>query len=181
MAKPLIRHEMLVKRLAIPELERVTVSADFMQKAQAYLRKRDFHTVAGYFPIKGEIDVLPLLEVLHDHGHTCALPVIPKEGHVMHFRRWHPGMRLALDKFGIGEPPISAHEVVPDVMLVPLLAFDKSNHRIGYGGGYYDATIAHFRQQNPVLHTIGCAYQWQKLAALPVTEHDTPLDKIIAV
>lgn len=181
MPKTHIRHDMLVRRLAVPELERVTVSADFMQKALGYLKKKNFHSVAGYFPIKGEIDVLPLLEALHDHGMTCALPVVPKQGHVMHFRRWHPGMKLGLDKFGIGEPPESAHEVVPDVMLVPLLAYDKDNHRVGYGGGYYDATIAEFHKINPVLHTIGCAYQWQKLHALPVTPHDTPLDKIIAV
>lgn len=181
MSKTHIRHDMLVKRLAIPELERVTVSVDFMRKTLAYLKKKHFHSVAGYFPIKGEIDVLPLLEALHDHGMTCALPIIPRQGHVMHFRRWHPGMKLGLDKFGIGEPPESAHEVVPDVMIVPLLAYDKGNHRIGYGGGYYDATIAEFRKQNPVLHTVGCAYKWQKLVRLPVAELDTPLDKIIAV
>lgn len=172
---------MLVKRLAIPELERVTFSADFTQKTLSFLRKHSFHSIAGYYPIKGEIDVLPVLEVLHDQGITCALPVVPKEGHVMHFRRWYPGMKLSLDKFGIGEPPESSHEVVPEVMLVPLLAYDKDSHRVGYGGGYYDATISALRAQNPALLTIGCAYAWQKLATLPVTSNDTPLDKVIAI
>lgn len=181
MPKTLIRHDMLVKRLAIPELERVTVSADFTQRALAYLKNHRIHSIAGYYPIKGEIDVLPLLEVLHGQGITCALPVVPKQGHLLHFRRWHPGMKLALDKFGIGEPPESAQEIVPDVVLVPLLAYDKDNHRIGYGGGYYDATIRALRQQNPVLHTIGCAYAWQKKSDLPVTANDARLDKVIAL
>jgi 5-formyltetrahydrofolate cyclo-ligase len=181
MPKTLMRHEMLIRRLAMPEGERLASATDLMQKALATLQKKSVHSVAGYYPIKGELDTFPLLEVLHDKGTICALPIIEKDTHLLKFRKWHPDMRLTLDKFGIGEPPSSSPEIFPDVLLVPLLAFDSEKHRLGYGGGYYDATIAHLRAVNPRFQAFGCAYRWQKVSKLPRIPSDVALDKIFTV
>src|SRR5208283_5953715 len=93
--------------------------------------------ISGYSPIRNEIDPAPLMQKLAGLGARLALPSVTARGHSLIFRAWSPGERLMLGALGIPEPSPAAPEVVPDIMLVPLAAFDRLGHRIGYGAGHY--------------------------------------------
>jgi len=128
--------------------------------------------VAGFWPMGDEIDVRPLLIALHRAGHSILLPETPPPGEALRFRRWWPGVAMVTERFGTMRP--DAPEGEPGLLLVPLLGFDRQCHRIGYGGGYYDRTIAAW----PGIRTIGCAYALQEVDAVPILPHDAPLDAV---
>ena len=135
--------------------------------------------VAGYWPIRSELSPLRLMEELaRDHSAT-ALPVTPGPGEVLRFREWRQGEALVDGLHGTREPDPKAAEAVPEIVLVPLLAFDLRCHRLGYGGGYYDRTIAALRRRNPETRALGIAYIEQRVDRLPVEAHDAPLDAIL--
>ena len=113
--------------------------------------------VSGYSPIRGEIDPAPLMCRLAEAGAQLALPAIVARGKSLAFRAWSPDDRLMLGPLGILEPSPAAAELVPDVMVVPLAAFDRLGHRIGYGGGYYDYTLAHLRKVKAIT-AVGLAF-----------------------
>src|SRR3984893_17040121 len=102
--------------------------------------------VAGYSPIRSEIDPAPLMRGLAAHRVHLALPVIAARGQALRFRAWSPDERLLQGPLGILEPSPAAAEIVPDIVLVPLAAFDRSGHRIGYGAGHYNRTLAQLRK-----------------------------------
>lgn len=129
--------------------------------------------VAGFWPIEGEIDIRPALRALHGAGHAVLLPETLARGEALRFRRWWPGVAMVRERFGTLRPDAPAGE--PEVLLVPLLGFDGRCHRLGYGGGYYDRTIA----ARPGVGTIGCAYALQEVEAVPVLGHDAPLDAVV--
>ncbi len=128
--------------------------------------------VAGYWPMGGEIDVRPLLLALLARGHPVLLPQTPPRGRPLLFRRWRPGLPMVRERFGTWCP--EGPEGEPDVLLVPLLAFDAGCNRLGYGGGYYDRTVA----ARPGVRTIGCAFARQQVDAVPVLPHDAPLHAV---
>lgn len=134
--------------------------------------------VSGFWPIREEIDVRPLLEALAARGNVCALPVIVGRGRPLVFRRWRPGDTLEAASFGLKEPPASAPEVAPRVLLVPLLAFDGSGRRLGYGAGFYDRTLARLRARSAVL-AVGIAYAGQRFESVPAGADDEPLDWVV--
>jgi 5-formyltetrahydrofolate cyclo-ligase len=134
--------------------------------------------VSGYSPIRGEIDPVPLMRKLAAAGARLALPAIVARGKTLAFRVWSPDDRLMLGPLGIPEPSPAAAEVVPDIMLVPLAAFDRLGHRIGYGGGYYDYTLAHLRKAKAVTG-IGLAFAAQEIEAVPALSHDVALDYVL--
>ncbi len=129
-------------------------------------------TVAGYWPIRDEIDIRPLLLELHHRGHPIGLPVTPPRGHPLDFRRWTPGAAMLAGRFGTVYP--DGEPLVPGLVLVPLLAFDRRCFRLGYGGGYYDRTLAAL----PGATAIGCAYALQEMKDVPVEPHDIRLHAI---
>jgi 5-formyltetrahydrofolate cyclo-ligase len=131
--------------------------------------------VAGYHPIRDEADPRALMSSLAARGHPLALPVVAVAHAALLFRSWKAGDALAPNAWGIAEPLAGAAQVVPAVVLVPLLAFDASGHRLGYGGGYYDRTIAAL----PGVRTVGIAYAGQEVAAVPREPHDHTLDMIV--
>jgi len=134
--------------------------------------------VAGYMPIGSEIDCLPLLRMLAADGVPLCLPVVVAPGAPLTFRRWSPGDALALGTFGISEPTDAAPEVVPQTLLVPMLAFDRQGRRLGYGGGYYDRTLEALRAADDIV-AIGVAFAGQLRDKVPVGEGDQPLDWIL--
>ncbi len=130
--------------------------------------------VAGFWPMGREIDIRPLLVALHERGHKVLLPVTPQLGNPLSFRVWTPGAPLRHEKFGTHCPMPEAPEGVPDLLLVPLVAFDRAGRRLGYGGGFYDRTLAAL----PRATALGCAYAAQELDAVPADEHDVRLPAI---
>ena len=128
--------------------------------------------VAGFWPIGGEIDIRPLLTALHAAGHKVALPHTPPRGNPLMFRLWHPGMALLAERFGTCRP--SGEVVRPDWLFVPLLAFDRAGRRLGYGGGYYDRTLAAL----PGAMAVGCAFACQEVDAVPVADYDLQLQAV---
>lgn len=134
--------------------------------------------VSGYSPIRSEIDPAPLMEKLAKHGARLALPTVNARGKSLIFRSYTPGDRLTLGMLGIPEPSPAAAEVVPDIMLVPLAAFDATGHRIGYGAGYYDYTFTHLRKHNAVIG-VGLAFAAQEIETIPALSHDVPLDYVL--
>ena len=134
--------------------------------------------VSAYWPMGDELDVRPLLHLLHGAGHVCALPTVVRRGEVLVFRVWHPGMDLDKGVLGTRHPPATAVAVTPEVVLAPLLAFDAEGYRLGYGGGYYDRTLAGLRSVGPVF-AIGIAYAAQQVDKVPRTGYDEPLDWIV--
>ena len=134
--------------------------------------------VSGYSPIRNEIDPTPLMSKLAAQGARLALPAVTARGQSLIFRAWSPNARMVLGSLGIPEPSPAAAEVVPDLMLVPLAAFDRLGHRIGYGAGHYDYTFAHLRKMKAV-KGVGVAFAVQKIKAVPALAHDVALDYVL--
>ena len=132
--------------------------------------------IGGYYPYNYEVDILKILEKFEQKKFFITLPKIMKNSQ-MNFFQWSTNDPLAINKFGIPEP-ISKIAKYPDILLVPIVAFDKNFSRIGYGGGYYDRYIKKVRKRKKVL-TIGFAYSFQKVKKIPTNNYDIKLDFII--
>ena len=135
-------------------------------------------TLSAYCAIGAELNCLPLLAWLAHEGFQTSLPVITPKGHPLVFRAWAPADPLFDRMWGIREPGPEAAVLDPDVLLVPLLAFDAAGWRLGYGGGYYDRTLARLRAMKPVI-AIGVAFDEQEQPAVPRGPFDQPLDWIL--
>lgn len=134
--------------------------------------------VASYCAFRAEMNPVVLNEALRARGHQIALPVVTGPRMPLIFRLYEQGDRLLANPMSILEPACDAPEIAPDVLLIPLLAFDDRCNRLGYGGGYYDRTIAALRAKKRVL-AIGIAYACQQVAEVPVGPNDIRLDKIV--
>lgn len=134
--------------------------------------------VSAFWSLPGEIDTRPLMEALTRRGHRLVLPVMLGPRRPLIFRAWAPGDSLVPAGFGTREPSADKQERVPDVLVVPLLAFDRMGYRLGYGGGFYDRTLAELRQRGPRL-AIGIAYAGQEVPEVPHGARDQRLDWIV--
>jgi len=135
-------------------------------------------SVSGFLPIGEELDPAPLMLRLAGEGYRLCLPVMEAKGQPLLFRAWQPGDRLEEVMWGIREPLSSAPQVEPDVLLSPLLAFDANGYRLGYGGGFYDRTLARLRSLKPVV-AIGLAMDEQRVDAVPHADYDERLDWVL--
>ena len=176
-AKARLRREALARRDALP--------APLRAAAAEAIAARPFPVaiapgtiVSGFMPMKSEINPLPLLRKLAEAGAALALPVVAGKGKPLVMRAWAFGAPLASGVWGIREPMPDAPEVAPDILIVPLLAFDRRGHRIGYGAGYYDMTIAALRANKPVI-AVGIAFAAQEIAEVPTTPRDARLDLVL--
>ncbi len=142
------------------------------------LAHRNFRCVSAFFPYQSEIDTRPLLGKLAGEGWTSALPIVVAKGEPLIFRRWYPGEPTVPGRWDIPIPSDRAPLVVPDVLLVPMLAFDRNGYRLGYGGGFYDRTIAGLRGEKKII-AIGVAYSGQEVDSVPRDAHDQPLDFVM--
>ena len=131
--------------------------------------------IGAYFPINYEINCLEILKQLEKSGHKISLPVTRK-GNKMDFFEWSQKDPLFISKIGIPEP-IKNKKIYPDILLVPLVAFNKYKFRLGYGGGYYDRYIKKIKKIKKIL-TIGIAFSFQEVERIPIDKHDKKLDFI---
>ncbi len=135
--------------------------------------------IAGYYPLADELSPLTLLQALRGKGHSIALPVTAPKGQPLSFRLWDDTVPLVKSAFGVQEPA-AGDTVIPEVLIVPLLGFDSACHRLGYGAGHYDRTMADLRGQGKTILTVGFAFQCQYVATpLPTEAHDIALDCVV--
>ncbi len=172
-----LRREAMERRDALPP--------DARQAAAEAIAARKFPLpiatgtiVSGFMPLKSEINPLPLLRKLAGQGARLALPVVAVRGKPLVMREWVFGEPLIAGVWGIREPKPEAAVVDPDILLVPLLAFDRAGHRIGYGAGYYDLTLAQLRTRKPII-AVGLAFAAQEIAGVPATPRDARLDLVL--
>jgi 5-formyltetrahydrofolate cyclo-ligase len=176
-AKAVLRAEALARRDALPAAER-QAAAEAIAARGLPVEVTPATIVSGFMPMKTEINPLPLLRKLADAGAQLALPAIAGRGKALIMRAWKFGDPFKTGQWGIREPVPEAPEVAPDILIVPLAAFDRAGHRIGYGAGYYDMTIKALRATKKVI-AIGIAFAAQEIPKVPATEHDAPLDLVL--
>jgi 5-formyltetrahydrofolate cyclo-ligase len=176
-SKAALRREATARRDALP--------ADLRQAAAEAIAARQFPLpvtpgtiVSGFMPMKTEINPLPLMRMLAEAGMALALPVVAGRGKPLIMRAWLWGEPLGSGVWGIREPKPEAQQVDPDILLVPLLAFDRTGYRLGYGGGYYDLTIAGLRARKTVT-AVGIAFSAQEVPKVPTTPRDARLDLVL--
>ena len=175
--KSIIRKDAILRRDALPAAKRARAAEAIAARAFP-LSIEPGQIVSGFSPLKTEINPIPLMRRLADAGAQLALPVVAGKGKPLIMRAWRFGEPLDSGVWGIREPKAGAPEVAPDILLVPLLAFDRQGHRTGYGAGYYDMTIGKLRAIKPVI-AVGIAFAAQEIASVPVTPRDARLDLVL--
>jgi 5-formyltetrahydrofolate cyclo-ligase len=172
-----LRAAVLAKRDALSDEQRA-VAAQALAARTLPFEIAPGTIVSGYSPIRNEIDPVPLMRRFAEQGAKLALPAVMARGKSLAFRAWSPDDRLMMGPLGILEPSPAAAELIPDIMLVPLAAFDPEGHRIGYGAGHYDYTLAHLRKIKAIT-AVGIAFAVQQIKAVPALPHDVALDYVL--
>jgi 5-formyltetrahydrofolate cyclo-ligase len=173
-----LRKKALARRRALEPSDREAFSARLADEGAKLARRLGSRVVSAFHPIGDEPDTLGLLRELAERGLVTALPVTGSRRQPLRFRAWRPGEPTIAGPLRILEPPPSAREVEPDLLFVPLAAFDRRGHRIGYGAGHYDRALAALRARGPV-RAVGVAYSVCEVAAVPDEPHDEPLDFVL--
>lgn len=176
--KPGLRAAAFATRAGISE----EVAAAFAQRlakiGPELARAHGAKVVSVFWSIGDEVPTQPLVAALHAAGFVVGLPVTGKRGTPLVFRRWTPQTLMVKGRMDIPEPPSCADNVEPDVLFVPLAAFDRRGHRLGYGAGFYDMTLAALRAKKEVT-AVGVAYAAQEVLFIPEEPHDQPLDVVV--
>lgn len=177
-SKAAIRALKIEQRSRLPAEEAARAAENAARHALDFLTGMQGRVVALYMPIKGELSPLPLAEKLRHAGTPLALPHVISGDEPMAFREWRADDALAKGYGGIPEPDASSPAIRPDVVIVPLSAFDRRGFRIGYGKGHYDRTLGPLaREERPIL--VGYAFALQEVDEVPRELHDVPLDAVI--
>jgi len=174
------RTRLRAERQALSVEDRAAVAAALTDHLRAMLSAR-FDTLQGkvfsaYWPIKGEPDLRPLMAELHAAGVSVCLPIVEQKAAPLVFRRWTPATRMVRGDWNIPVPPPDAAALTPDISLAPLMGWDAEGFRLGYGGGYFDRTLAAL---DPRPFTIGTGFQSARLATIFPQPHDISLDAIV--
>ena len=172
-----LRRAALARRADLTPGQAADAAARAAAVAEAWIAGRSPATVALYAAIRGEIDAMPLAERLHRRGIALALPAVVEQGRPLAFRAWRPGEALLPGFAGIPEPSTEAAPALPDVVVAPLAAFDRTGHRIGYGAGFYDRTLEAL-SANRRIAALGLAFACQEVDAVPAEPHDRTLDAV---
>nr|WP_246273055.1 5-formyltetrahydrofolate cyclo-ligase [Oricola thermophila] len=168
------RERLIAARLAVGAAERAAWAAEIAGHV-AELRDVSGRIVSLYWPIRGEPDLRPLAETVLRRGGTSALPVVEAKGQPLVFRPWRPGDDLERGVWNIPVPARGA-PVVPDIVLAPVVGFDGEGYRLGYGGGFFDRTLATM-EKRPVV--IGVGYELARIPTIFPQPHDVPMDAIV--
>jgi 5-formyltetrahydrofolate cyclo-ligase len=170
------REALIAQRLSIPRDERARCDEAITARLRRLLPAPGGQRSIGvYWPFKGEYDPRPLMRSLHGLGARLALPVVVERARPLVFREWWPGIRLVPGIWGI-PVPAEGDAVLPDMLLAPLVGFDARGYRLGYGGGYYDRTLAALPERPLV---IGIGYESSGLETIHPQPHDIPMDLIV--
>ena len=176
--KAILRREALARRGAVAPGARVAFSRRLANEGLRLARLWRPRAVSAFHTLRDEPDTLQLLSALAAEGFATALPVVVGRESPLTFRLWRPGDPTRLGAMSIAEPLEEAPAVDPDLLFVPLACFDRRGHRIGYGAGYYDRTLAGLRAIKPI-HAVGVAYGVCEVVAVPYEAHDQSLDAIV--
>jgi 5-formyltetrahydrofolate cyclo-ligase len=176
--KALLRKEMSAKREIAHNAAKHLAPLALLRHRFPVTPQTGRSIVSAFYPYQSEIDGQPLLGKLAGEGWTTALPIVIKLGQPLEFRRWLPGEPTIVGKWNIPRPTENASLVEPDVLLVPLLAFDRKGYRLGYGGGFYDRSIVRLATMKTIT-TIGLAYAAQEIAHVPHDDLDQPLHYVM--
>jgi 5-formyltetrahydrofolate cyclo-ligase len=176
-AKATLRREAVARRDSLPAAARATAAEAIAARPFPIPFARGT-VVSGFMPLKNEIDPLPLMRKLAGQGARLALPAVIGRNTPLAMRAWDFGEPLAVGNWGIREPRPDAIAVDPAILLVPLLAFDRTGHRLGYGAGYYDLTLTQLRARKPIV-AVGIAFAAQEVPAVPTTARDARLDLVL--
>ncbi len=178
-AKRALRKKVLERRDEISATTRQRLSQTVAENAHALSLLAGPGAIFSVYATMGsEIDPDAISQELINLGHPISLPVMIKLGQPLIFRRWQPGDALEPKKWGIREPLPEAEKVEPDVLLMPMVAFDRDGWRLGYGGGFYDRTLARLRALKPTI-AIGLAFDQQEVDAVPHAAYDERLDLVL--
>lgn len=174
------RAHLRTARDALRVTERDTISQALQAHLRTLLTQRfgsvRGHIISFYWPIKAEPDLRPLMATLHQEGAVIALPVVEQKAAPLVFRHWTPETRMQRGDWNIPVPPPEAEWLLPAITLAPLVGWDGNGYRLGYGGGYFDRTLAAI---SPRPFTIGIGYQAARLTTIHPQPHDIPLDLIL--
>jgi 5-formyltetrahydrofolate cyclo-ligase len=176
--KAALRREALARRGAVAPAARLAFSRRLADEGLRLARLWRPEAVSAFHAFRDEPDTLELLSALTGQGFATALPIVAGRGSPLTFRLWRPGEPTRAGPMSIAEPLETAPAVDPDLLFVPLACFDRRGHRIGYGAGYYDRTLAGLRATKPV-HAVGVGYGVCEVAAVPYEAHDQSLDAIV--
>lgn len=175
------RQRQIAARLAMPVAQRQEASQAIAERVDAHCRSHGWLTpdsiVSGYWPLRGEPDLRGWLARLHGQGLTCVLPVVVEKGAPLAFRRWSPGCPMEKGFWNIPVPADPA-EYTPSLLLAPVVGFDRQCYRLGYGGGYFDRTLARLVAQGHDFHTIGIGYAAAQLQGIRPLPHDIALHAV---
>jgi 5-formyltetrahydrofolate cyclo-ligase len=173
-----LRRQALDRRRDVEPTTRAALSARLALVGLEWARRWRPRVVAAFSPIRDEPDTGPLLAALQAHGFATALPVVAGRSAPLAFRLWRAGEPLARSALGVPEPVAAAPVAEPDLLFVPLAAFDRRGHRIGYGAGHYDRALKRLRGKGPI-RAVGVAYAVSEIDAAPDEPHDERLDFIL--
>lgn len=187
---PTLRQSLLAARSAMSDSRRQILSVQIKEHILDWLGSQRQDTrlpahpgigpVAGFWPIRGEPDLIPLLHDLHTLGHEISLPVIEQRDAPLHFYRWSPDTPLRRGAFNIPEPDVQAPAALPTLILVPTLGYTRDGHRLGYGKGYYDRTLHALARQGHRACSIGIGWDEGLIEGeYAPAAHDMPLDAIV--
>ena len=173
-----LREAMLAKRMQLPHAAMLSASQSVARHFADHPILAFSQSFAGYRAMRGELDVMEIFKVMERYDKQTALPYITPEKTLV-YRSWKLADPLVRHELGMEEPSAEAAEIVPEIILVPLLAFDGEGYRLGYGGGYYDRTIEIMRELPKPPLFVGVGFSMQEVNLVPTNEQDAPLDGVL--
>lgn len=177
-AKAALRREALARRADVDSRVREAFAVRLARQGVEFARRKRARAVSAYWPIATEADTRSLLRALAERAFATCLPAVVAAGQPLLFRRWQNGDPLVPGPKGTFEPAARSPEVEPTLLFVPVAAFDRRGHRLGYGAGHYDCTLSRLRIRAPIL-AVGVGFACQEVAAVPEEAHDQPLDYVM--